>query len=191
MCYPSWIRTNPKCTKNICATATPSGNVGRIRRVLSTKTLSLTSKKSERNKTFLWTCLGSNQGPIHYEWSALTNWATGPNLTTDWLLSNFGGSYHSISVVQGVTHPSVTLLFLSPDVATPTLGTITLFVGAEGFEPPMSKTDDLQSSEQPLLNTPKIGKEKMVAWTSPFMIGVTLVYFSQLRWYRPKYTLMS
>ena len=47
------------------------------------------------------------------------------------------------------------------------------FVGAEGFEPPMSKTDDLQSSEQPLLNTPKIGKQKMVQWTSVFIIGVT------------------
>ena len=29
-CYPSWIRTNPKCTKNICATATPSGNMEQI-----------------------------------------------------------------------------------------------------------------------------------------------------------------
>jgi hypothetical protein len=27
-------------------------------------------------------------------------------LTTIWLLSNFQGSYHSIIVVQGVTHPS-------------------------------------------------------------------------------------
>jgi hypothetical protein len=27
-------------------------------------------------------------------------------LTTTWLLSNFQGSYHSIIVVQGVTHPS-------------------------------------------------------------------------------------
>ena len=36
-----------------------------------------------------------------------------------------------------------------------------------------------------------LGKEKMVAWTSPFTIGVTQVYFSQLRWYRPKYTLVS
>jgi len=25
----------------------------------------------------------------------------------------------------------------------------------------------------PLGDTPKIGKEKMVAWTTPFMIGIT------------------
>ena len=28
---------------------------------------------------------------------------------------------------------------------------------------------------------PKLGKEKMVQWTSPFTIGFTKVYFSQLR----------
>ena len=27
----------------------------------------------------------------------------------------------------------------------------------------------------------RLGKEKMVAWTSPFTIGFTKVYFSQLR----------
>jgi len=27
ICYPSWIRTNPNCTKNSCATATPSDNL--------------------------------------------------------------------------------------------------------------------------------------------------------------------
>ena len=64
-------------------------------------------------------------------------------------------------------------------------------VGVEGFEPPMSTTTDLQSAKQPLLNTPKLGKEKMVEWTSPFTIGITQVYFSQLRWYWPKYTLES
>ena len=40
-----------------------------------------------------------------------------------------------IIITQGVTHPSVTLLFLSPDVATTTRGTITLFAGYLGFEP--------------------------------------------------------
>jgi hypothetical protein len=33
-------------------------------------------------------------------------YTTKPILTTTWLLSNFQGSYHSIIVVQGVTHPS-------------------------------------------------------------------------------------
>lgn len=40
-------------------------------------------------------------------------WATSPNLTTTWLLSNFGGSYHSILVVQGCRSSSLHLGFLS------------------------------------------------------------------------------
>jgi hypothetical protein len=47
--------------------------------------------------------------------------------------------------------------------------------------PQCRKTTDLQSAKQPLLNTPNLGKGKMVVWTSPFTIGITLVYTPQLR----------
>ncbi len=45
----------------------------------------------------------------------------------------------------------------------------------DGFEPPKSKTPDLQSGANYRIdNTPKKpGKEKMVQWTTPFMIGIT------------------
>ena len=56
-----------------------------------------------------------------------------------WLLcyfANFGRLVSLLIIItQGVTHPSVTLLFLSPDVATTTRGTITLFAGYLGLEP--------------------------------------------------------
>ena len=55
-----------------------------------------------------------------------------------WLLcyfANFGRLVSLLIIItQGVTHPSVTLLFLSPDVATTTRGTITLFAGYLRFE---------------------------------------------------------
>ena len=50
-------------------------------------------------------------------------------------------------------------------------------VRVDGFEPPKSKTPDLQSGANYRIdNTPKKpGKEKMVQWTTPFMIGITNV----------------
>ena len=59
--------------------------------------------------------------PLVLQTSVRTSYTKGPILTTTWLLSNFGGSYHSFLVVQGVTHPSVTLILLSPDKRLPTL----------------------------------------------------------------------
>ena len=49
-------------------------------------------------------------------------YTTKPILTTTWLLSSLWNSYHSFLVVQGVTHPSVTLLLLSPGKRLPTRG---------------------------------------------------------------------
>jgi hypothetical protein len=47
-------------------------------------------------------------------------------------------------------------------------------VRVDGFEPPKSKTPDLQSGANYRIDdTPELGKEKMVAWTTPFMISIT------------------
>jgi hypothetical protein len=73
-----------------------------------------------------------------------------------WLLcyfANFGRLVSLLIIItQGVTHPSVTLLFLSPDVATPTRGTITLFAEYLGFEPRTTRLTVESSTAELILN---------------------------------------
>lgn len=66
--------------------------------------------------------VGIEPTPLVLQTSVRTSYTKDPILTTTWLLSNFGGSYHSFLVVQGVTHPSVTSILLSPDKRLSTLG---------------------------------------------------------------------
>ena len=72
-CYPSWIRTNPKCTKNICATATPSGNMEQIAGIEPTSPTWKEGVITIIRYLLMWASLGSNQRPTDYESGALTN----------------------------------------------------------------------------------------------------------------------